>query len=30
MAALADAEGCTPDLNAVLMIRIGHLGGAQA
>jgi len=29
MAALADAEGCTPDLNAVLMIRIGHLGGAQ-
>lgn len=30
MAALADAEGCTPDLNAVLMLRIGHLGGAQA
>ncbi len=30
MAALADAEGCTPDLNAVLMLRIGHPGGAQA
>ncbi|KVQ13110.1 helicase [Burkholderia ubonensis] len=30
IAALADAEACTPDLNAVLMLRIGHLGGAQA
>ncbi|QXP85332.1 helicase-related protein [Methylococcus sp. Mc7] len=30
MAALADAEACTPDLNAVLMLRIGHPGGAQA
>lgn len=30
MATLADAEGCTPDLNAVLMLRIGHPGGAQA
>jgi hypothetical protein len=29
MAALADAEGCTPDLNAVLMLRVGQ-GGAQA
>ena len=30
MAELANAEFCTPDLNAVLMLRIGHLGGAQA
>lgn len=30
VAALADAEGCMPDLNAVLMLRIGRLGGAQA
>jgi SNF2 family DNA or RNA helicase len=30
MAALADAEACTPDLNAVLMLRIGHAGGAPA
>jgi hypothetical protein len=30
MAELADAEFCTPDLNAVLMLRIGHSGGAQA
>jgi len=30
MAALADAEACTPDLNAVLMLRIGHPGGASA
>jgi superfamily II DNA or RNA helicase len=30
LAALADAEACTPDLNAVLMLRIGHLGGAPA
>lgn len=30
MAALAYTEACTPDLNAVLLLRIGHLGGAQA
>lgn len=30
MAALADAEACTPDLNAVLMLRIGHPGGTPA
>lgn len=30
MAALADAEACTPDLNSVLMLRIGHPGGAPA
>ncbi|QXP86561.1 helicase-related protein [Methylococcus capsulatus] len=30
MAALADAEGCTPDLDAVLMLRIGHPAGAPA
>ena len=30
MAELADAEVCTPDLNAVLMLRVGHSGGAQA
>jgi len=30
MAELANAEFCTPDLNAVLMLRIGHSGGAQA
>lgn len=30
LAALADAEACTPDLNAVLMLRIGHPGGAPA
>ena len=30
MAALADAEACTPDLNAVLMLRIDQPGGAPA
>ncbi|MCJ9707523.1 SNF2-related protein [Bordetella hinzii] len=30
LAALADAEACTPDLNAVLMLRVGQSGGAQA
>lgn len=30
LAALADAEACTSDLNAVLMLRIGHPGGAPA
>ncbi|WP_277458381.1 MULTISPECIES: helicase-related protein [Methylococcus] len=30
MAALAIAAACTPDLNAVLMLRIGHPGGAPA
>src|SRR5690606_16303008 len=30
MAELADAEACTPDLNAVLMLRVGQSGGAQA
>jgi SNF2 family DNA or RNA helicase len=30
MAALAIAAACTPDLNAVLMLCIGHPGGAQA
>jgi superfamily II DNA or RNA helicase len=30
MAALADAEACTPDLNAVLMLRIGQPEGAPA
>jgi superfamily II DNA or RNA helicase len=30
MAALADAGACMPDLNAVLMLCIGHPGGAQA
>lgn len=28
MAALADAESCTPDLNAVIMLRIGSQEGA--
>lgn len=30
MAALAIATACTPDLNAVLMLRIGHPGGTPA
>lgn len=30
MAALAIATACTPDLNAVLMLRIGHPGGVPA
>lgn len=30
MAAIADAEACTPDLNAVLMLRVGHPNGVQA
>lgn len=30
MAALAMATACTPDLDAVLMLRIGHAGGAPA
>ncbi|MGD9643979.1 MAG: helicase-related protein [Elusimicrobiales bacterium] len=30
MAALGDAEACTPDLDAVLMLRIGHPAGAPA
>lgn len=30
MAALADAEGCTPDLNAVLLLRIGDQGRVSA
>ena len=30
LAALADAEACTPDLNAVLMLRVDQSGGAQA
>ena len=29
MAALADAESCTPDLNAVIMLRIGSEEGAN-
>ncbi len=29
MAALADAESCTPDLNAVIMLRIGSQEGAN-
>lgn len=29
MAALADAENCTPDLNAVIMLRIGSQEGAN-
>ena len=29
MAALADAESCTPDLNAVIMLRIGRQEGAK-
>ena len=29
MAALADAESCTPDLNAVIMLRIGRQEGAN-
>lgn len=29
MAALADAESCTPDLNAVIMLRIGSSEGAN-
>jgi hypothetical protein len=28
MASLADAEICTPDLNAVLLLRVGHPEGA--
>ncbi|CAJ5232068.1 helicase [Burkholderia pseudomallei] len=30
MAALTDAEACTPDLNAVLLLRIDHPGDARA
>ena len=29
MSALADAENCTPDLNAVIMLRIGNQEGAN-
>lgn len=29
MAALADAESCTPDLNAVIILRIGRQEGAN-
>lgn len=30
LAALADAESCTPDLNAVLMLRIDPVTGVQS